>query len=302
MKLAWLSLVGLLACGPTKPTTPSEPTTTTTATTGPPDTAPPPARPDPVALAKTALTLAVDPESKAKVDTRTQEGPQQTTIVRAMIAGASPGTGVRAALVTGDGTMVGPQDPAGFAELVRHNGWLSNPPLTSDLVQLANVALFDGILAVDDSVPPKVSGRPDALVLKLQVITYPSGAKDVVEVTVNTTGPAVTVITAAAKPPASRGPAGDLGAAIEADDAAAITLAIGALQRTTDPAGMAALARASTVPNETIAANAIMALSPTPESAKLLKEAWKNLMPEARAKLVALAGELHDATFAGQIK
>jgi len=305
--MKWLlACVLLSACGPTKSVEATTAAPIADAAREEPTRAAPeaaPNAPDATAAAQAALERVLAAEAAGHpISTRVAPGPQGTHLVRAMIDDMPPGVGVRAAFVQGQ-VIVGPRDLAGFAAFVRAHEWLVRPPPTDELVTLANVALFDGLLALDDSVPSRLTTSADALTLELHVVRFPSGAKETVRVVVGSSGPAEVVAT----PPsttlsAQAHPAAELEAALQRDDAAAISAAIGRLQRPGDPAALAALAKATLLPNETLAANALMAMGATPASATLLKAAWQALAPAARAKLVALARELYSDAFATSLE
>lgn len=116
--------------------------------------------------------------------------PASLSIVRAMAKGAYPGTGVYAVLLDADGTTYGKRGAKDLADLVRARGWLEKPPEADVLVRLANAALYDNLLAVDDSEPPVIAKRDGALTLRFMRRNHPSRARDTVVVRIEARGPA----------------------------------------------------------------------------------------------------------------
>ena len=104
------------------------------------------------------------------------------TIVQASIDGAYPGTGVYTMLLSARGVSYGVHGKKDLADLVRLLGWLKVPPKKAALVQLVNLAHFNGMLAYseEDTITVKhsragleltlpirapMSGRPDGTVI-----------------------------------------------------------------------------------------------------------------------------------------
>src|SRR5581483_232075 len=110
--------------------------------------------------------------------------------VRAFARGAYPGTGVFAVLLDADGTTYGRHGSQDFADLVRARGWLAKAPEAATLVRLANAALWENLLQVDESEPPVISKKDGGLTLRFQRRTFPSGARENVIVRIGPTGKA----------------------------------------------------------------------------------------------------------------
>ena len=144
---------------------------------------------------KVAAELKAEIEKDAQlkaypVETDALAAPCSLTFVRAFAKGAYPGTGVFGVLMDADGVTYGKRGRKDFADLVRARGWLEKAPEAATLVQLANMALWDNLLAVDESEPPVISKKDGGLTLRFMRRTFPSGAHETVVVRVEKTGAA----------------------------------------------------------------------------------------------------------------
>lgn len=229
-----------------------------------------------------------------------QDGPAGAKIVRAMIDGAYPGSGVRAALVSADAKVYGPRSPSGLADWARAQGWLATAPTATDLRRVVDVLLFDTLLASPPDSKPAVTRAAGALRLDLTRVVFPSQAREAVRVTIGASGPATLTI---GGQPVTVGisAAEDLEAALASGDAAGMARGIQALTNTTDARGRAALAQVSAQGNESLAVSALIAIGSSAESAAALKSAWAKLAKPARDGLKAMATELYGAAFTARL-
>lgn len=303
---SWMLPPALSACVLLTVTCHASPPATRAATPPAPVAAPAPATPP-----RDQSTAVKDAEKRVRaylateaagrtVNAEVQDGPAGTKVVRAMIDGAYPGSGVRAALVSADAKVYGPRSPAGLADWVRAQGWLSSAPAAADLLRVSDVLLFDGLLATPPDPKPTVSRAAGALQLDFARVVFPSQAREAVRVTIGPAGPAT--LTIAGKPvTVGISAAEDLEAALASGDAAGMARGVQALAGTTDPRGRAALARVSAAGNESLAASALMAIGSSAEAAAALKSAWDKLKKPARDGLKAMAAELYGAGFAARL-
>ncbi|MEZ4269019.1 MAG: hypothetical protein R3F39_21890 [Myxococcota bacterium] len=319
----WIALPALSACVLLTVTCRASPPTTRAETPAPaPAAAPAPAlaaapapaaapTPTPAIPPRDQSTAVKDAEKRVRaylaaeaagrtVHAEVKDGPAGSKVVRAMIDGAYPGSGVRAAWVSADAKVYGPRSPAGLADWVRAQGWLSAEPTAADLLLVVDVLLFDALLAVPPDAKPTVSRAAGALQLDATRVVFPSQARQAVRVVIGPAGPATVTIDGK---PAQVGlsAAEDLEAALAADDAAGMARGVQALTGTTDPRGLAALARVSAAGNESLAASALMAIGSSAEAAAALKSAWVKLGKPARDGLKAMATELYGAEFAARL-
>ena len=221
-------------------------------------------------------------------------------MVTAAIPDAYPGTGVACVVLDGS-VSYGQHGERNLAELVRKKGWLKKAPPTADLVRLVNDAEFDGLLQVDDTTPPAVILSPAGLELKLVRRSFPSGARESVRVLMPPKGKALVEIGQAtqatpAAPPG--GPLAEAERALEHGSPAERSAAITALSSRRDARALALLAHATTLGNEQLTADAIVAIGTSPEAAAALKKAWAPLDATRRQQLLQLAAEAHGAAFA----
>lgn len=236
-----------------------------------------------------------------------EQGALGTTVVRVAIRDAYPGSGV-ARVVLWKGRSYGVRGEHDLAELVRERGWLKHAPETAGFVRLVGDAQFDGLLAVDEAVPPTLQVGKGALSLSLVRRTFPSGAREPVKLAIFAHGPAVVTIAAggggqpASEPRAGEGSLASAARALESGSAVEKSAAIAALARSADPAARDLLARATTQPSEQLATDALMALGGSPAAAAALRKAWSGLDGTRRAALLRSAAELHGAAFAAELQ
>jgi hypothetical protein len=243
--------------------------------------------------------LATEAAGRA-VTTQVHDGPAGTKIVRGVIEGAYPGSGVRAALVGADATVFGPRSPSGLADWARAQGWLVKAPAPADLLRVVSVLLFDDLLATQPEQQPSVVRDGGALRLDVKRTVFPSQSVEAVRVTIGAAGPA-TLSIGGEPVSVSISAAEELEAALAMDDAAGMARGVQALTGTTDPRGRTALAQVSARGNESLAASALMAIGSSPEAAAALKSAWSKLEKPARDALKAMATELYGAPFAARL-
>lgn len=234
-----------------------------------------------------------------------EPGALGTTVVRVVVKDAYPGSGV-ARVVVWNGKSYGVHGERDLADLARERGWLKKAPETAGFVKLVGDAQFEGLLAVDESTAPSLSAGKDGLVLSLVRRTFPSGAREPVRVTIGAKGPAQVSVGGGAAPTAEKSPAAnplaDAQRALESGSAVEKSAAINALAKSSDPAAKALLARATLLPAEQLAIDALQAIGSTPEAAAALRKAWSGLDAARRATLVQNATELHGPAFGALLK
>jgi hypothetical protein len=232
-----------------------------------------------------------------------EPGVFDTAIVRVALKGAYPGSGV-ARVVLWNNASYGIHGEHDLGDLVRALGWLKQPPDTDSLVRIVNAAQFEGVMAVDSAPPPSVTTSPDGLVLTMMRISFPSGARDPVKVVIGAQGPAVVTfgnVTNSTASASSGMSLADASHALDKGSAVEKSQAITSLGKSTDPAAKALLAKATTLPNEQLATDALQAIGNSPEAAAALRKAWADLSADKRAELIRNAGELHGSAFAAQL-
>lgn len=266
---------------------------------------------EPAERAAARLHEALAAQAPGKpIDTRSEPGPLDTTVVTAAVRDAYPGSGILRVVLDAKGRSYGAHGERSLAELARTRGWLARPPSVEALVKLVSAAQFDGLLMLDDASPPKLERRDGGLALELVRRRMPSGAREQVAVRFPKQGDlVVTVAPLAPAPPKVTGAAADPITAAEralapgsqagaAEKSAAITT----LHGRSDARSLAALARATTDGDEDIAAEAMMAMGAGAPSSAALRAAWKDLPATRRAHLVEMAGEAYGAAFAATLR
>jgi hypothetical protein len=230
-----------------------------------------------------------------------------TTVVTAAIPDAYPGTGV--ACVVLDGSLsYGRHGERDLADLARKKGWLKKAPPTDELVRLVNDAEFEGLLQIDDTTPPVATLSAAGLELRLQRRTFPSGAFESVRILLPPKSKALVEVgqlaPAAGGTPAAppQDPLAEAERALEHGSPAEQSAAITALSARRDARALALLAHATTLGNEQLTADAIVAIGASPEAAAALKKAWAPLDAARRQQLLQLAAEAHGAAFADRLR
>ena len=123
-----------------------------------------------------------------KVDTDALAGPLGTRVLRALIPGAYPGTGVRSLLVHA-GKLYGRYGDADLAQLARDRGWFAagKAPGAADLARLFNFANYNGMLSLDGE--PRLTVSDGQLTLELVRVEFPSQARSRMQVVLPAAGP-----------------------------------------------------------------------------------------------------------------
>jgi hypothetical protein len=262
-----------------------------------------------VARAQARLREALAHEAEAAkrpIKTGVAVGPLGGLVVTAAIEGAYPGTGVARTVVL-RGTSWGARGEHDLADLARDSGWLERPPVDERaFAELVNAAQFDGLLALDEGHPPKLARGGGGLVLTLVRRRFPSGTMERLVVRLPPSGRA-TVVTDPVEPaPRSEKGGGDVldeaEAAIASGTAAARAEAIRRLRGRNDARAMALLARATTLADQTLAADALLAIGARDDAAAALRRAWSALDARRRDALVAMAEEAYGAAFAAKLR
>jgi hypothetical protein len=221
-----------------------------------------------------------------------------TTVVTAAVPDAYPGSGV-ACVVLEAGLSYGRHGERNLADLARKKGWLKQAPPAADLVRLVSDAEFEGLLQVDDASPPAMTLSRAGLELKLVRRTFPSGAREPVRVLLPPKGEAIVEVGQAAP---SQDPLAEAERALEHGSPAEQSAAITTLSARRDARALALLAHATTLGNEQLTADAIVAIGPSPEAAAALKKAWAPLDATRRQQLLQLAAEAHGGAFADRLR
>jgi hypothetical protein len=245
-----------------------------------------------------ALVVA-DGFDAAVVTAREQAAPQGLTAVIAQARDAYPGSGVRATLVDAEGRAYGIHGDASFADLVRARGWLSAPPSASELTQLANVALFEGLLALAADAPQLERTGDGALELRFVRTAFPSGAREPMALRVAADGREEVRRLPAEGPPAPTpidATAGFL-RALESGGSAEIALTLSKVPKPFGPREYAAFARAVVLPHEDIATTALVTMGGSPEALAAVGEALRGA-PDRRSEVVGWVGELYGSAAA----
>jgi hypothetical protein len=116
------------------------------------------------ALEHAATTLRVGLEASgawgAPIELQVLEAGEGLYIVRAIVPGSYPGTGVRSVVVDADGVSYGLHGTSDLAELARARGWLAAPPEdVRGLLRLLDAAYFEGMGAATLTEPGVVAGE-----------------------------------------------------------------------------------------------------------------------------------------------
>lgn len=243
------------------------------------------------------------------IDTRSEPGPLDTTVVTAVVRDAYPGSGVFRVVLDAKGHSYGAHGERNLAELARARGWLARPPSVEALVKLVSAAQFEGLLMLDDASAPKLERRDGGLALELVRRRMPSGAREQVEVRFPKQGDlAVSVADAAPTPTKAAGAADPIAVAERAlapgskAGAAEKSAAIATLRGRSDARSLAALAHATTDADEDTAAEAMMAMGAGDSSSAALRDAWKDLPAARRMHLIEMASEAYGAAFAATLR
>lgn len=233
-----------------------------------------------------------------------------TIVVAATIPGAYPGTGVACVVLEGN-LSYGRHGERNLANLARKKGWLQKAPPADDLARLVNDAEFEGLLQIDDASPPAVTLSEAGLELKLVRRGFlsgpgglsgpgrPSGTREPVRVLLPPQGKAIVEVGQAAP---LQDPLTDVKRALEHGSPAERSAAIAALSGQRDARALALLAHATTLGNEQLAADALVALGASAAAATALKKAWAPLDATRREQLLQLAAEAHGAAFADRLR
>lgn len=273
-------------------------------------------KPDPAAAVKKAsarLEALLRDEAKRAgkpVVTGQDPGPLKTTVVRAAIQDAYPGSGV-ARVVVWNGRTYGKRGERDLADLARERGWLKKAPDAAALARLVGDAQFDGLLAIDEAAAPAAATGKEGLSLSFTRRTFPGNAAEPVRVVIGSKGPAVITIGGGAAPaggkaqPAKDAPAAnplaDAARALESGGAAERSSAIAALGKSKDPGRFDLLARATLLPSEQLATDALVAIGGSPDAVAALRKAWAGIDAARRARLSATAGEVYGPAVAAEL-
>lgn len=240
-------------------------------------------------------------------------GPSLVAVV-ASARGAYPGSGVRSLLVDEDaaevgralfGPMSGPSTAwLDVADLVRERGWIASPPSVEQVVAVLNYASFDALLQLDDALPPRLATDGRELRIELVRRRLPSGQRERVELLIAPSGPARIAVGAPPDRPPQPTPLDEVSAlhlAIDRGDVLAVGTAMAALGAPTTPRAYAALARVATLPDETLVADALVALGGGAAAVAALREALADVGGARRELVREMLGELYGPAFAAQV-
>lgn len=257
--------------------------------------------------AERRVSAAVEQEgfAPAAITVARTEGPAGTTRVRAVAAGAYPGSGVAVALVRG-ATIYGPR--GGLAALARALGWYSGPVEAATAVAIANDLLWSGLAGLDADEPARLGpGEGGGLRLELVRRLLPSGAREALQIELPLDGDERVSPVAAGAAPAPPTPptpidrATALLRALDEGRLAEALQALGAIDAPRSPRELLAIARAAAASNDALAADALLKLGPGEPAAEALRAALSSAPPARRAAVRAMAEETWGAAFAGRL-
>lgn len=248
-------------------------------------------------------SVVADGFDASTVETSEAPGPLDLRTLRAAARDAYPGTGVRTALLDASGVAYGTRVDRDLADLARARGWLQSPPAATDLLAAANVALFDGMLALAEDAPQLRQTSDGALELRFVRVAFPSGAREPMEVRIGTMGRAEVRKLPAEGPgePTPIDATTGLMRALDGGQAAEIARALGSVPRPFGARELAAFARAAVLPNEDIATTALVTMGGSPEAISALREALDSA-PERRGEVSGWVAELYGDAVAAALR